>query len=288
MKDLNYQLKQLCQRNRDGSHGSQARRRRDLSLVADQLHQLGYRQLGANSLKQKHVAALVKRWQNEQLSVGTIKNRMVSLRWWAEKIGKNKIISKSNEAYGIPNRKYVTNESKARTLTEEQLAKIKDVHIRMSLRLQAAFGLRREECIKINPHQADRGDHLVLQASWTKGGKARPIPIRNHHQREILNQAKALVGKGYLIPPSRNYIEHLRIYERHTANAGLSTLHGLRHAYAQTRYRELTGWAAPAAGGPDRRALTAEQKAIDRHARLAVSKALGHERRDVVAVYLGS
>ncbi|GAB3112559.1 hypothetical protein GCM10027217_41860 [Pseudomaricurvus hydrocarbonicus] len=32
--------------------------------------------------------------------------------------------------------------------------------------------------------------------------------------------------------------------------AGLSKLHGLRHAYAQERYRELTGWNAPANGGP--------------------------------------
>ena len=183
MRDLNYQLKQLCQRNRDGSHSSQARRRRDLNLIADQLHQLGFRQLGARSLKQKHVNALVKHWQSEKLSAGTIKNRMVSLRWWAEKIGKNKIIAKSNEAYGIPNRQYVTNISKAKTVTEEQLAKVKDSHVEMSLRLQAAFGLRREEAIKINPSQADRGDYLVLQASWTKGGKERSIPIRTPHQR---------------------------------------------------------------------------------------------------------
>ena len=45
----------------------------------------------------------------------------------------------------------------------------------MSLELQQAFGLRREEAIKFIPSFADRGDHLVLKASWTKAaGKPKP------------------------------------------------------------------------------------------------------------------
>ena len=56
--------------------------------------------------------------------------------------------------------------------------KIRDTHVRMSLALQEAFGLRREEAIKFSPY-ADKGDHLELKASCTKGGKARSIPIRS-------------------------------------------------------------------------------------------------------------
>ena len=59
-------------------------------------------------------------------------------------------------------------------------------------------------------------------------------------------------------------------------------MHGLRHAYAQSRYAELTGWPAPAAGGPTVKALTPEQKAIDQQARLTISQELGHERPQVV------
>ncbi|MFN7778611.1 MAG: phage integrase N-terminal domain-containing protein, partial [Betaproteobacteria bacterium] len=88
MRDLNYQLKQLCHRNRDGSFATQRDRERVLDLVANQLQEAGYRHLGATSLKPKHVEGLVARWQAEGLAVGTIKNRMAELRWWAEKIGK--------------------------------------------------------------------------------------------------------------------------------------------------------------------------------------------------------
>jgi len=60
----------------------------------------------------------------------------------------------------------------------------------------------------------------------------------------------------------------LRIYERHTANAGLSKMHGLQHAYAQQRYQELTGWA----GGPTVKVLTPEQKRVDQEVHLMISR----------------
>jgi hypothetical protein len=62
---------------------------------------------------------------------------------------------------------------------------------------------------------------------------------------------------------------------------------GLRHAYAQQRYVELTGWKAPAAGGPLSKTLTPEQRDQDREVRLIISKELGHEREQITAVYLG-
>jgi len=287
MRDLNYQLKTLCRNNRDGSYATQAQRQSMLELMANQLHELGFRQMSAQSLKPKHVEALIKQWQDAHLAVATIKNRMTALRWWAAKVNRQNVIARANEHYGIPDRQFVTNISKALSVSTEALAGIKDVHVRMSLELQQAFGLRREEAIKFVPSYADRGDHLTLKASWTKGGKARDIPIRTDAQREVLNRAQQLAGRGSLIPPNRNYVQQLRIYEGHTSRAGLSKLHGLRHAYAQQRYQEITGLPCPAAGGPVSAQLTAPQKQTDTAARLTISQELGHEREAVTAIYLG-
>jgi plasmid replication initiation protein len=55
-------------------------------MVANQLYGMGFRDLSAASLKPKHVEALVAQWKGEELSAGTIKNRMSELRWWSEKI----------------------------------------------------------------------------------------------------------------------------------------------------------------------------------------------------------
>jgi hypothetical protein len=60
-----------------------------------------------------------------------------------------------------------------------------------------------------------------------------------------------------------------------------------KHAYAQNRYEELTGWKASAAGGPTAKTLTPEQRDSDRQARLTVSRELGHEREQITAAYLG-
>jgi site-specific recombinase XerC len=194
MRDLNYQLKTLCRNNRDGSYATQAQRQSMLELMANQLHDLGFRQMSAQSLKPKHVEALIKQWQDAHLAVATIKNRMTALRWWAAKVNRQNVIARANEHYGIPDRQFVTNISKALSVSAEVLAGIKDVHVRMSLELQQAFGLRREEAIKFIPAYADKGDHLTLKASWTKGGKARDIPIRTEAQREVLNRAHQLAG----------------------------------------------------------------------------------------------
>ncbi|MCR9184759.1 MAG: integrase domain-containing protein [Halieaceae bacterium] len=286
MRNLNYQLKQLCQRNHDGGYATRHNRERTLTLIADQLHLLGYRRMSAQSLKPKHVEALVARWQTDGLAIGTIKNRMSALRWWAEKVNKPSVIAQSNEHYGIPDRQLVTGVSKAQQLGSEALERVRDTHVRMSLELQRAFGLRREEAIKFQPHYADRGDHLLLKASWTKGGKARMIPVRTPAQRELLTRAHQLTGRGSLIPLDRDYRRQLRVYERHTANAGLTRMHGLRHAYAQERYATLTGRLAPAAGGPAVATLPLAERQRDQQVRQQISRELGHERVQILSVYL--
>ncbi len=285
MRNLNHQLKQLCRQNRDGSYSTQVKRAHHLMLIANQLHGLGFQGMNASSLKPKHVDALIKQWLEQELSTGTIKNRMAVLRWWAQKVDKQNVVARSNDHYGIPNRQLVTNTSKAKTLNTQDLGKIPDAHVRLSLELQRAFGLRREEAIKFQPGFADQGDHIRLKASWTKGGKSRTVPVRTDVQRDLLDRIGKHVGNGSLIPADRNYVQQLRVYERLTANAGLSRMHGLRHDYAQRRYEELTGWPSPAAGGPRVRALTPEQKLIDRNARLTISQELGHERPQIVAIY---
>ncbi len=150
--------------------------------------------------------------------------------------------------------------SQAVPLNGETLERITDPYIRVSLLLQREFGLRREEAIKFIPAYADRGNRIVLKATWTKGDKERELPVRTESQR--------------------------RVYESQTRKARLSKMHGLRHEYAQRRYAELTGWEAPVRGGPSSRDLTEEQKRIDCEARLTISHELGHERRQLTAIYL--
>jgi site-specific recombinase XerC len=213
VRDLNYQLKQMCDRNHDGSYATRADRERILTLMANQLRELGYRHMQAQSLKPKHIEALLARWHAEGIATGTVKNRMSTLRWWAEKINKENVIARTNDAYGIAERVHVTNVSKGKVLDADKLERVNDRYTAMSLRLEAAFGLRREESIKINPAWADAGAVLRLKDSWTKGGKYREIPIRTAAQRALLDAAKQLAGAGSLIPAELRYRDQLQRFK---------------------------------------------------------------------------
>jgi hypothetical protein len=233
------ELMQLCNRNRDGSFSTQAARRDILSLAGRQLVELGIYNLPATGLKQKHVLKLLERWKADGLSDATLKNRMSHVRWWTEKIGKQNLVPRSNAELGIGRRKYVTNNTKAVQVGADALSGVKDERVRMSLELQGAFGLRREESIKFQPQFAMGAgpDKILLKATWCKGGRAREIPVRTAYQRDVLSRAAILAGTGSLIPENQSYKDQLKRYENTTNRAGLSKLHGLRHEYAQQRYR---------------------------------------------------
>jgi integrase len=255
MDKLTYSLRMLCQRNRDGSHATQADRQRTLILVSRQLWEAGFHQIDARSLKGTYVRVLLELWRGQGLSAGTVKNRVAHVRWWAEKVGKAGIIPADNSHLGIPNRRFVTNEDRSRRLGNE-LDCVTDPYVRATLVLQQTFGLRREEAIKFRPSYADRASHILLKGSWTKGGRLRVVPITSPEQRVALNEAHRVAGAGSLIPAHKTYIQQRRTYEGQCKAAGLSRMHGLRHLYAQLRYEELTGWKSPAAGGPMASTLT--------------------------------
>ena len=275
--------------NREQSRSTQASRASHLHIMARELSEMGYRHLSPRNLKRKHVDALVKRWLEARLAIVTIKSRVSTMRWLVKATGRPNVIPRTNAELGIPDRSNAGRESKAFTLTAEQLERVPSPYVRVSLELEQEFGLRREEATKIRPHEADEGNRLVLQASWCKGGRAREVPIRTDRQRDLLERAKALAEttpERSLIP-EKTYRKHIKIYERQTYKAGIRAPHGLRHAYAQARYEELTHWPCPAAGGPSGKDLkTPQERDLDKWARAVITREMGHGRPNITSLYL--
>jgi len=288
MDDLTMDLVRLCQRNRDGSFGTQNNRRRGLAAMAADLADLGYKLPSTDSLKPKHVEALVERWLDTDTSDASIRNRLTWLRWWAEKVNKANVVHRDNAAYGVAERGEVVR-NRAQTLDHAKLGTIECPHIKASVLLQMAFGLRREEAMKFQPLAAVRADHIALQASWTKGGRARTVPVTTLEQQQVLQHIMRLVpGGGSLIPAHLSYVEQLKRFEYQTLKAGLRNTHGLRHAYAQQRYTMLTGRPCPLAAGKRWADMSGTERAADRAARHRISAELGHGRLKITDTYLGS
>lgn len=284
--DLKRSIHQVFKHNRDGSYATQADRRHMLSRFATDLIEAGYGLRDIRGLKQKHILVVVKLWQQKELSNSTIKNRIAALRNLCEKINKPNIIP-SNKQLNIGRRTYIPKSNRA--IYNPDFSRISNPYIRISLELQRVFGLRREESLKIKPNMADKGDKLELLSSWCKGGRGRTVPIRTSEQRYWLEQAKQLAKRfdSSLIPENKNYIQQRRVYDKQVIRAGLKKLHGLRHAYAQQRYKELTGWEAPINGGLKAEQLLGYQKEIDCRARMVLTEELGHSREQITVNYLG-
>ena len=116
---------------------------------------------------------------------------------------------KSNDEYGIDKRSYIPRENKA--IFDADFKKIQDPHLRISLEMQKVFGLRREECLKIMPNLADKGDSLWLKGSWTKGNVEREVPIRTEAQRQALEKAKAFVSRNQSLIPEGKTLSLIHI-----------------------------------------------------------------------------
>jgi hypothetical protein len=287
-KQLQSSIYYVLKHNKHGSFKTQANRRGILMRAAEDLIYSGYKLKNIKNLKEKHIRCLFDKWRSENLSLGTLKNRRAVLQWVSEIIGKSNMVP-TNFELGIANRNMINSTNKAIELSDIQLQSITDKNIYVSLQLQRVFGLRKEESLKIKPFIADSGDKLKLQGSWCKGGRAREIPILTDEQRYWLNEAKKIVKgrENSMIPKERSFKNQLNIFRAETRRAKIKHVHGLRHAYAQKRYRELTGWECPARGGPIAKGLSMQQALLDRRARLQISKELGHGRIRITAIYCG-
>ena len=293
MLQLEYELKKMCREHRVDGRTTQSDRLELAATVARDLDASGYHRFSrqkncSRKLKDKHVRGLVAHWTGKGLSPGTINNRLAFLRHVCEWTGRGGVMSKRNADYHEGKRIREATVSKAAYIGTEVLNRVRNRYAQASLRLQIAFGLRRKEALMIQLAWADRGNRIVLQDTWTKGGRQREIPLTTPAQRQALDHAKAVAGNGSMIPPSLSYKGYRDgLWQTACKSIGLTGTHGFRHAYAQDRYEVLAGFPCPVRGGPKRDEMTAEQLQLDEWARGRVSSELGHGRHRVTNWYLG-
>lgn len=286
MAKIKFDIDIILKHNKDGSFGTQSARRETLRGFAKDISKTN-KKLILQNLKPKHIVEAVDLWKFKGLTDATIKNKVSHLRWLSEKINKQNIIPRTNKELGIKNRKYSDNTTnKAKDIDYSKITKLTKQQ-RLSIQLQRSFGLRCEESLKIKVSQADKGDKLVLQPSWCKGGRPREIPIRTIEQRSLLNECKLLVKNESMMNKDTSYVKARGALYKACERAEIKNMHGFRHAYAQERYLELMCAQCPKNNGLVYKEMTAEQKAIDSAARLQISQELGHNRERVTFNYLG-
>ncbi|HXR92481.1 MAG TPA: phage integrase N-terminal domain-containing protein [Steroidobacteraceae bacterium] len=259
------------------------------------LHALGFRMESATSLRGKHIEALIKDWHARGLSASTLQNNLSIFRTFAEWIGKAGMVRDVGHylASEMTARSSIAHEDKSWSERGVDVAakiaqvRERDARVALQLQLQLAFGLRAREAMQLRPHIADQGTYLSI-THGTKGGRDRVEPIRTPEQRALLDLAKTFCAtrSSSTSDPQRKLAEWKNHYYQVVRSCGITrkdgiTSHGLRHQYANERYRELTGSDSPVRGG------VGVERETDRAAREVVAEELGHSREGVTTHYLG-
>lgn len=250
------------------------------------------------NFKPKHMAELVRHWEEQGLAASTLQLRFSvfsTFCTWIGKAGMLGDISRFLKDPSVAKRTYVATEDKSWSAKGVDVqAKFKEVEAintraAMTLKVMHAFGVRLEEAVSLHPKEADLGN-AVWVAWGTKGGRKRPVRLENDYQRQVLNEAKAFANSssGSIIPDTRKRVTWIkRCYEIFDA-CGISRKHGivphgLRHQRANDMYENLTGEKSPVRGGN-----APADKKTDRRARRIIAEELGHGRPEVVGMYAGT
>ncbi|MDQ9170134.1 integrase domain-containing protein [Oxalobacteraceae bacterium R-40] len=175
------------------------------------LHELGFKLEKPENIQQKHIQAIVQHWwyRPKPLKVKTITNYLYLLREFCRRMGKGNLVKDI--------RHYLPEVDPAKLVVRSATPKEKnwvavalnlfeifqkvdqyDERLGLMLRLELAFGLRREEVLKCNPHMQDRKTYFEVFPNQGKGGRTRTIPM-TPARRLILDYVKARAKKnGYL------------------------------------------------------------------------------------------
>lgn len=202
---------------------------------------------------------------------------------------------------GIPKRRYIPEISKAMPQSQhDQLqTSVDDKSIAVLLNLQRTLGLRFKESALLDAQkalgQAQREQRITV-FSGTKGGKRRQVPV-SAEALATLETAASLQNGPSMVPANLLYVD-FRDHCYLQAQQQPFQFHGQRHHYAQQRYQALTGIPAPINTTISKstwHSYMAAQlcisleaaEALDQRARSILSQELGHERLEVVRVYIG-
>jgi integrase len=290
-----------------------------LGGMATTLWGLGYQLTTPEGFAEKHARALIRHKWAYGISPGALSVLMTQLgklQTWIKKTG----MLKTTTVY-LPEvdpaafrRKKIAEHSKSVSGNGYDLETVVsnadyiDWRFGAMVRMEVAFGLRREEALKIIPHLDDKGVYFDIRKGVAKNGRERQIPIETPLQRQTLDYVKSLIPKkehlGWMDKPKqrkgksssnqREMSNQLlkRNQGRYNANmiklgftkkdAGI-TGHGLRAEYSEDMAL-MKGFLPATRGGTNGQL---DQETLDL-ARLQVAENMGHSRTSVTGAYYGS
>lgn len=222
-------------------------------------------------LKSKHITAVINDLKSEGKDNGTICGYLTAARKTAKAVGKQNIVARENQAYGVSRagqrRKPVKADIEKQAQVREALYN-KAEWLGLAHDIRQEFGLRSKESLMSNKTQIDAQGQKGLVVEAAKGGRSRTVPIKTQEQQRVVEQVqeyirrnnqKSIIPKNKTLKQAYNY-QRDQLHKVGATKDNKAHAHSQRHGYAQARSQEID--------------------------KTQVSSELGHGRTDVVSHYV--
>ena len=285
-KNLEQQINKIRKHNRQGSKLTKQRYYESTKRFSRFIGQKFGTQKFTN-ISSKHLAKYVEHLKNEGRSMAHIKTELSAIRFFHDKTSDPKYQLGDNSNFNLEKRDIIRGDIN-KAWNNQEFNRYKELcRERGQIRNEATAtlarneGLRIHETLKIDKKQAQKAiqeNELMIKG---KGGKIRIVPLSSE-SKEILQKITNNTERGqklFVAPEEKTHLTIKAIQNHINYNRGKFqdedrtdhniTFHGLRHSYAQEEYNKRI-----------------EQGKSELDARLEVSKLLGHERDEVVKIYI--
>lgn len=287
-KNLEKQIEKVFRHSRQGSIKTRMRYKEGVKHFAKFVAET-YNKQSLNNIRNSHLEAYVEQMQEARYSASYITTNLSAIRFFVDQIKDSNYIW-NNERLGVVPRGSQERIGPTRSWTKNEVQKMQNIarekdfdRIADMIKLGYLQGLRIHEITRlerVDLQRALRNGHLTVKG---KGGLIRNVPVRNQESRDhiqkLYNQTEQRDWKVFVnenekthevIKQVQNFIyNHREQVQEHTNNRADITFHGLRHTYAQERYKELR-----------------ELGKSNYDARLTIANELGHFRVEITNTYL--
>nr|WP_240378145.1 phage integrase N-terminal domain-containing protein [Bacillus piscicola] len=308
------QLEKIFKHTRAGSYGTRARYEHSCRNFVRYLGK-HFKMKNLRNLQDKHQVSYIQYRQSQGMAAKTIKNDLVAIRYMHDLVSRAKHELSDNE--GLKKKYAVVLEKTPaikgdRAWTQEEYNQMQQLATEMAqkggagaatakdaqdvMQLARTMGLRVTEAVAMKRSQAEQALRTgVYQVRGeAKNGKWREVPL-SKAGKDLLQQRlrKTSRGQRLFIRPQEqtheavNRVEKFNSHHRHkvettegmiqrtwtkdgSTHVNELTIHGLRYGYVQDRVQEERD-----------KGFSLEQAAA------RVTREVGHERIDVIRVYLG-
>jgi integrase len=278
-----------------------ARRRRLESAVA-RLAEAGHLKT-LSELRPKLIPAMLEVWDKTEMKPRSQVQAFSVVKWFWKMHGMDRQVGSIKKYAKEPNRYIVHGAAQQDRSVSARVEEVRDVFKALYEKderagylafLAWAAGLRRKECLRVQPHEDFTGPTLEIRHG-AKGGRERSLPLDQFEPErqkaiwELIDQLRRITPVGAPAGwPGMTLAQSMRRLRYLVESVGLTkaqigaTFHGLRHDYAIDGLQSLSGFIAPVRGG-----LVVNYEAIVEHQKV-ISRHLGHNRPKVTAAYYGS